>query len=81
MAARVDVLISAGGNEVTLEQVKQGLSLPNVRQLRILGANTLTDQAIIALAEKYPDKIVCLTPKQILSLSSEELLKILGMQD
>lgn len=77
LAARVDLLVTSGGNQTVIEQSIQAAHLKRP-QLHISGANTLTDLRIEQLKAKNPNLVV-LTPEQIAAKSDAELLSLTGI--
>ena len=77
LPARIDLLVTAGGNKTVIDQSIQAANL-KLPHLHILGANTLTDMRIEGLKNTNPNLVV-LSPEAISQLSEVEILSKLGL--
>ncbi len=76
VVAKSHALITSGGNVTVIDQSR--VAAASLRpQLHILGANSLSDIAIIDLKRKNKN-LYTLTPEEIMKLSPAEIRKILG---
>lgn len=75
LVSRVDVFITAGGNQAVIDQTINAAHLER-RQIHILGGNTLSDLRISRI--KNPN-LKCLTPDEVLGMSDSDLLAAMGL--